>query len=86
MKVYLQAFINFEQNDWARLLPIAEFVYNNAKNLSTSYTPFELNCGYHFCVFLEENTNPYSQIKLADKLLAKLYDLITLCRENLYHA
>ena len=41
MEVYLQAFVNFEQNDWARLLPIAEFAYNNAKNASTGYTPFE---------------------------------------------
>ena len=44
MEAYLQAFVNFEQNNWARLLLIAEFAYNNAKNASTSFTPFELNC------------------------------------------
>ena len=47
MEAYLRAFVNFEQNDWARLLPMAEFAYNNAKNASTGYTPFKLNCGYH---------------------------------------
>ncbi len=47
MKVYLQDFVNFEKNNWARLLPIAEFAYNNAKNASTGFTPFELNYGYH---------------------------------------
>ena len=47
MEAYLRAFVNFEQNDWARLLPMAEFAYNNAKNASTGHTPFELNCGYH---------------------------------------
>ena len=47
MEAYLRAFVNFEQNDWARLLPMAEFAYNNAKNASTGFTPFELNCGYH---------------------------------------
>ena len=47
MDAYFWAFVNFEQNDWARLLPIAEFAYNNAKNASTGFTSFELNCGYH---------------------------------------
>ena len=45
MEAYLQAFVNFEQNNWARLLPMAEFAYNNAKNASTGYILFELNCG-----------------------------------------
>lgn len=47
MKAYLRAFINFEQDDWAWLLPIAKFVYNNAKNISTDHTSFELNHDYH---------------------------------------
>ena len=50
MEAYLQVLINYEQNDWARLLPMAEFAYNNAKNASTGPTPFELNCGYHPCI------------------------------------
>ena len=40
MEAYLRAFVNFEQNDRARLLPMAEFAYNNAKNASTGHTPF----------------------------------------------
>ena len=47
MEAYLRAFVNLEQNDWACLLPIAEFTYNNAKNASTGHTLFELNCGFH---------------------------------------
>ena len=52
MEAYLRVFVNFEQNDWARLLLIAEFAYNNttynnAKNATTSYNSFELNYGYH---------------------------------------
>ena len=47
MEAYLRAFVNWEQNDWARLLPMAEFAYNNAKNASTGYTPFKLNYGFH---------------------------------------
>ena len=59
-KAYLQAFVNFEQNNWAKLLPMAEFAYNNTKNTKTGYTPFELNFGYYFCIFFEENNNPCS--------------------------
>lgn len=31
IEVYFQAFVNFEQNNWTRLLLMAEFIYNNAK-------------------------------------------------------
>ena len=86
MKAYLQAFVNFEQNDWARLLLMAEFAYNNAKNSSTGHTLFELNCGYHSYISFEEDTNSRFQSKSADELLAELRDLITDCQENLHHA
>ena len=65
---------------------MAEFAYNNAKNASTGYTPFKLNCGYHLRIFFEEDTDPYFQSKTADKLSAELWELMTVCRENLYHA
>ena len=60
MEAYLWAFVNFEQNNWARFLPIAEFAYNNAKNASTNHTPFELNYSYDRRVSFEEDTNPCS--------------------------
>ena len=72
IKVYLRAFVNFEQNDWARLLSMAKFAYNNAKNSSTGHTLFELNCGYHPCVSFEEGTDPCSQSKSAKELSAEL--------------
>ena len=76
MEAYLRAFVNFEQNDWARLLPMAEFAYNNAKNASTGHTPFELNCGFHPRMSYEEDVDPRSQSKLADELSAELRELI----------
>lgn len=86
MEAYLRAFVNWEQNDWARLLPMAEFAYKNAKNASTGHTPFELNCGYHSLVFFEEDTDPRSRPKPAKGLSKELRDLMTICRENLLHA
>ena len=86
MEAYPQTFVKFKQNDWAKLLPMAKFAYNNAKNSSTGHTPFELNCGYHPCVSFEENTNPYFQSKSADELSAELQDLMMVCQKNLHHA
>ena len=60
IEVYLRVFVNFKQNDWARVLPMAEFTYNNARNASTSYTPFELNYGYHLWVLYKEDVDPRS--------------------------
>ena len=86
MEAYLQAFINFKQNDWAKLLPMAEFAYNNAKNASSGHTPFELNCGYHLQMSYKDNVNPHSKSKSADDLSAELRELMIVCRENLHHA
>ena len=60
MEAYFRAFVNFEQNNWARLLLIAEFAYNNAKNASTGHMPFELNYGYHPRMLYEEDVDPRS--------------------------
>ncbi len=62
---------------------MAEFAYNNAKNASTGYTPFEFNCGYHLCTSYEKNVNPYSHSKSVDELATELRELIIVCRENL---
>ena len=47
IEAYLWVFVNFKQNDLARLPPMAEFAYNNIKHASTNHTPFELNYGYN---------------------------------------
>ncbi len=85
MEVYLRVFVNFEQNDWARLLLMAEFAYNNAKNASTGHTPFELNCGYHPRASYKKNVDPRSQSKSAHELATELRELMAVYRENLQH-
>ena len=72
IEAYLQAFVNFKQNDWAKFLPMAKFAYNNAKNASTGYTPFELNYGYHPRVSYEEDLGPHSKSRTAEELFSKL--------------
>ncbi len=68
MKAYLRAFINWEQNNWARLLPIAEFFYNNAKNISTGYTLFKLNCKFYPRVSFKKDINSQLRSRSANKL------------------
>ena len=78
MEAYLRAFVNFEQNDWAKLLPMAEFAYNNAKNASTGFTLFELNCGYHPRISYKEDLDPRSKSKTAEELSSELRELMTI--------
>lgn len=85
MEVYLWAFINFEQDIWARFLLMAEFAYTIAKNANISHISFELNYGYHLQVFYKKDVNPRSQLKWVDKLLNKFRKLVTICKEDLQH-
>ena len=85
VEAYLWAFVNFEQNTWVRLLPITEFAYNNAKNTSIGYTPFELNYGYHPWMSCKKNIDPYSKLKSANELLSELWEVMLVCEKNLYY-
>ncbi|TFK59948.1 hypothetical protein BDN72DRAFT_749950, partial [Pluteus cervinus] len=39
--------VNYEQDDWTRWLPLAEFSYNNRKSDVTGHSPFYVVSGYH---------------------------------------
>ena len=86
IKVYLWAFVKFEQDDWAQFLSMAEFAYNNAKNACNGNTSFELNCGYHPYVSYEEDLNPHLKSKTAEELSFELRELMAVCQQNLHHA
>ena len=86
IKAYFWVFVNFEQNDWIRLLLVVEFAYINAKNTSISYTLFKLNYGYHPRVSYKKNLNPRSQSKTAEELSSKLQNLMAICQQNLHYA
>lgn len=85
MQVYLRAFVNFKQNNQARFLPITKFAYNNAKNTSTGYISFKLNCSYHPRICYKKNINPRSKSKSGEELSIELRNLMTIYRENLHH-
>src|SRR5258708_29360077 len=56
---YLQVYMNYQQDNWVTLLPMAKFAYNNAMNATTGVSPFFANQGYHpeFTVDLQVETS-----------------------------
>src|SRR5882672_1123594 len=47
LEQYLRVYCNYQQDNWYDLLPLAEFVYNNAPSETTGVSPFYTNKGYH---------------------------------------
>src|SRR5258707_13439145 len=47
LEQYLCTYTNYQQDNWAPLLPLAEFAYNNATSETTGVSPFFANKGYH---------------------------------------
>ena len=50
LEQYLRIYCNYEQNNWSKLLPLAEFAYNNAPHASTSILPFFTTCSYDLLI------------------------------------
>jgi len=46
LEQYLRIYCNYEQDSWSKLLPLAEFAYNNAPHSSTGVSPFLATRGY----------------------------------------
>jgi hypothetical protein len=44
---YLRNFVNYDQNDWYQLLPLAEHAYNNSATNAHGMSPFFANYGFH---------------------------------------
>jgi len=47
LEQYLWIYCNYQQDNWADLLPLVEFAYNNAPSATTGVSPFFANKGYH---------------------------------------
>ncbi len=50
MKHYLQVFVNYMQNDWAKWLSEVEFIINNASSLITLASLFLINLSQNSCL------------------------------------
>ena len=86
MEQYLRAYVNFEQDDWVALLPMAEFAYNNSKNASTGLSPFEVMTGYSPRMTFEEPSDPRAKSVSAKAHAKHLDSLMEVCKEALLAA
>lgn len=46
LEQYLRMYCSYQQDDWAELLPLAEYAYNSSVSASTKMSPFYANYGY----------------------------------------
>ena len=74
------------QHDWADLLPLAEFAYNNAQNASTKMSPFYANYGYHPRYTVKVNNSALQMNPASAAYAKKLKEIHDQARANLQEA
>ncbi|KAG9665731.1 hypothetical protein KCU87_g10162, partial [Aureobasidium melanogenum] len=95
MNRYLRGYVNYYADDWAKLLPLAEFAANNTASASTTISPFFANSGQHPRIGYEPllpsdtPTTTYARFdqqqaillaKTMDKVVTKLSEEMTLAQ------
>ena len=74
LEVYLRCFINYGQNNWVKLLPLAEFTYNTSKHSVTGLTPFEALQGSNPTSTLNR-IQPKTETPQADKFIETMTNI-----------
>jgi hypothetical protein len=80
MEQYLRAYVNYQQDDWVRFLPMAEFAANNHISETTGMSPFFANYALNPKIDFEpdirvDNPEEHQACTLAD-CLSEIHDLI----------
>ena len=57
LKQYLYVYCNYQQDNWSELLPLVEFVYNNALSATTGVFLFFANNKYHLNIIVHPECN-----------------------------
>lgn len=80
---YLRHYVSEDQTNWADLLALAEFSYNNSASSSTGMTPFFALLGYHprFNSWTGSSGRP-----AADEFVRRIQEIQELLQENLVQA
>lgn len=53
VEAYLRYYINYQQNNWVKLLPLAKFAYNSSTTKTTKKTLFYTNYRYELVAYRE---------------------------------
>jgi hypothetical protein len=71
LEQYLRGYCNYQQDDWAELLSMAEFAYNNTVSSTTGVSPFFANYHYHpryeICADSSATPTPESLLDFRDR-------------------
>jgi hypothetical protein len=80
VETYLRMFVDYAQDDWEELLPLAELAINNRPAAATKVSPFFLEHGYHAEPLdiqhdISDEGTALSPIQKADAIVRKLKDV-----------
>ena len=71
LEQYLRCYINYQQDNWVSLLPLAQFAYNSATTETTKISPFFANYGFQ----LQAYRHPRDGAILAEKAQVRVENL-----------
>src|SRR5271170_2332235 len=86
IETYLRFFTNYDQDDWAQQLPLAEFTYNDHRNKTTGFSPFFLTTGTHPWKGFEPRVNTSTNCDAAEKFAKAMTTYWEKAKEGLRHA
>ena len=89
----LRAYVGYKQDNWDEYLIMAEFAYNAAKQTSTGFSPFELDCGQipttPLRLTMMENvvkSDEHEDVPAADEFIRKWNNKIAMAKDALLEA
>jgi transposase InsO family protein len=77
LEQYLRHYVNYAQNNWSGLLPVAQFAYNATPQEGIGMSPFKANYGYDPATSL----TPRQAKKTSEDAKERVEELMTLHRE-----
>jgi transposase InsO family protein/predicted aspartyl protease len=74
MEQYLRAYVSYQQDDWSKWLPLAEFAMNNQQSETIQVTPFYANYGIH-PRRIPESTPLVQNHDIGEEYIQRLHDI-----------
>ncbi|CAG8638636.1 1222_t:CDS:1, partial [Paraglomus occultum] len=82
----LRIYATYKQDQWDEYLPAAEFAYNNSKQASTGFTPFELDNGQHPHTPITLTKKNITNVPAANDFIEHWNTMMTIAKDNLREA
>jgi len=87
MEEYLRGYVNYLQDDWVRMLALAEFVGNNQVSASTGVSPFYAIAGRDPCAGFELDVRADNPEEVqAHVVAARMADIHEFLRTHMHYA